>query len=672
MTKRLPADDNFNADTRKRRRPDSINSDAAHSARSPFRYGPAIKSDQIRLLKLKGGEPGRNVEFELHLQERGKSEYHALSYAWGSPICDQLAVCNGRSLMITQSLQLALSRLRHNYAGQYLWVDAVCINQADHQDKSIQVQRMSTIYREAVAVVVWLGEEQGGLEPGIELLKNLCKTFPSCNGDGIRSLYLDTSLLPHPYQLRKSGQLDRLGIPSDMASAPWQAAAKILDAAWFGRRWVLQEVISSRKCCFRIGSYETTPEIILGGVSRIVVFQGFKQALNQRQRKHCDRVESIVQLLRAQQSSWLHESLADICLETASFESSDPRDRIFAILGCLDGFPNHLVDYSKTLPEVLISVAMCEDEQEEFLMSLLRGLCYVEKLRDDVPSWIPTWQFSTSPWYSLWNETEEDGMDVSQMEMTISEDKRVLQTRVIIFDWIASVSDPTYDKDLSPFATDDAETQKNKYTKDYGGKCDWLAKCESIARDTAPETDIEDESLERFLRCYAFGAEYENLDFITVYQTYLRYSAIILATQTSGGDSAQVAAHYRERCHELSVPPKQPLLGDDDDTIASRYENELAEIADTWSPTEALHRYGRRFFASKRSKIGWVPQAARIGDELCVVFGFATAFAIRKVKDGCTGQPAQYRLLGACYVHEHMDGEIFLDDELERVTIQII
>lgn len=674
MAKRLPTlTDNFNANAKRQCTSEARNSDVASSALNPFQYGPAIRSDQIRLLKLKGGEPGTNVELDLHVQERGKSEYHALSYVWGSPICDQPALCNGQRLMITQSLQLALLRLLHDYAGQYLWVDAVCINQADPQDKSAQVRRMSTIYREAAAVIVWLEEEDGETGAGIELLTNLCKAFPSCNGDDIRSLYLDHSLLPDPYELDKSGQLERLGIPSDTASAPWQAAAKILDAAWFGRRWVLQEVTSSRKCRFRIGSHETTPEIILGGAYRIATFPEFKHALNQHQRKHCDRVESIVQLLRAQQSSWLHESLADICLETSSFESSDPRDRIFAIVGCLDGFPEHLIDYTKTLPEVLINVAMCEDDQEEFLLSLLRGLCYVDELIDDVPSWIPTWQFCTPLYQPLWNETEEDGTDVSQMEMTISEDKRVLQTRAIIFDRTASVSDPTYANDGLPFATDDAETQKNKFIKDLEGKCDWLAQCESIAKDAAPDIDTEDECLERFLRCYVLGADYvEDLDFITTYQTYLRHSAIMSATQTGGGNSAQVAAYYRERCQELHVHPNQPLLGDDDDTIALKYKNELVEIADSWFVTEPRQRYGRRFFASKRGKIGWVPQAVRTGDELCVVSGFATPFAIRKVKDSCTGQPAQYRLLGACYVHEHMDGEIFLDDELERVTIQIV
>ena len=67
-----------------------------------------------------------------------------------------------------------------------------------------------------------------------------------------------------------------------------------------------------------------------------------------------------------QPSSWLHESLADILLETTNLESSDPRDRIFAVVGCLNDFPDRLVDYTKDMTEILTSVAMCEDTVRSF------------------------------------------------------------------------------------------------------------------------------------------------------------------------------------------------------------------------------------------------------------------------------------------------------------------
>ena len=52
-----------------------------------------------------------------------------------------------------------------------------------------------------------------------------------------------------------------------------------------------------------------------------------------------------------------------------------------------------LVSHMKDLTEQLTSVAMCEKDNQEFLVLLLRGLCHVDKRSAGVPSWIPTWEF---------------------------------------------------------------------------------------------------------------------------------------------------------------------------------------------------------------------------------------------------------------------------------------
>ena len=209
----------------------------AKFAFKPFQYDPALQPNQIRLLKLKSGISGAAVEFSLHTETRGENEYYALSYAWGNPIRNQSSLCNGQSLMITSSLLLALSNLRKDHADRYLWVDAICINQNDPEDKSIQVRRMSSIYRDAVAVIVWLGEDNETTGMGLELLSNLCRVFPSSNGDGIRNLYLDASVLPDPWEQRY--ELEKQGIPIDPGEAEWKAAGLVLEATWFGRRWIL-------------------------------------------------------------------------------------------------------------------------------------------------------------------------------------------------------------------------------------------------------------------------------------------------------------------------------------------------------------------------------------------------------------------------------------------------
>jgi hypothetical protein len=674
----------------------------------PFAYGPALQAGQIRLLKIKRGSSRSSIDFDLHVVDQGSCEYFALSYAWLSPDRNEEAVCNGQSLMITSSLKAALLRLGEKYAEDYFWIDAVCINQDDDQDKSIQVRHMSQIYHNAQVVLVWLGEEDESTAVGLQLFSALCNAFPSCNGDDIRSLYLDHSLLPDPYELEKAGTLDALGIPSDTTSAPWRAAGKLLNASWFERRWILQEVASATAIKFLIGSHVSTPEILLGGAYRIADYPEFRHALNDRQRVHCDRVETIVQLLRLRQEPWLHESFCEILLETAFFKSSDLRDRVFAMIGCLKGFTdpafwsiprkqlvnNHweileeevdsqrmlekldrIVDYSKTMPQVLIDVATCEEDRDEFILSIFRGLCHVDVLADDVPSWVATWEFSTPRWRSLWLETidplNDGSYDGEQAELMLSPDKTVLETKVVLFDNILTISDPTFDKDGLPLASDDPHVQKRKLVEDLQEKCDWLVRCERISEQSSYHANVQD-CLDRFLQCYNFGADYdEDFGYVAAYQAYLRYGAFLWAKQ-EGKDTNDMAIRFGDRCNELGVLSKMPDPNQMDEAALNDYATSLNSLADSWRQAEPEQRYGRRFFATRNGKIGWAPQGTQIGDELCVVFGFATPFAIRKVKDGNAGNPAQYRVLGACYLHDYMDGEVFLDDEAARVNISFV
>lgn len=61
--------------------------------------------------------------------------------------------------MVTEVLYTALQYLRDGQSSQVMWIDAICINQADLDERRHQVQLMKHIYSDAVRVLVWLGEE---------------------------------------------------------------------------------------------------------------------------------------------------------------------------------------------------------------------------------------------------------------------------------------------------------------------------------------------------------------------------------------------------------------------------------------------------------------------------------------------------------------------------------
>ncbi|OCL11407.1 HET-domain-containing protein, partial [Glonium stellatum] len=111
---------------------------------------------EIRLLEfLNDDEPScRIVHAELD-----KTPYAALSYTWGANIFDHVLKIQGISFKITENLYDALKALNKYVcdSGLMLWVDAVCINQQDIQERNHQVRLMSAVYGSAKTVLVWLG-----------------------------------------------------------------------------------------------------------------------------------------------------------------------------------------------------------------------------------------------------------------------------------------------------------------------------------------------------------------------------------------------------------------------------------------------------------------------------------------------------------------------------------
>lgn len=136
-------------------------------------YRP-LEHDEIRLLEI---EPAVHLKdaivYQLHHFPAGDCpKYTALSYVWGRISEDgshlkEHAQCDGKILRITRSLSRALRRIRENsmsstvptssessatqhIAYRYLWVDAICINQSNLEERLEQVRMMARTYTKFV------------------------------------------------------------------------------------------------------------------------------------------------------------------------------------------------------------------------------------------------------------------------------------------------------------------------------------------------------------------------------------------------------------------------------------------------------------------------------------------------------------------------------------------
>jgi hypothetical protein len=123
-------------------------------------YHTSLTNKHFRLLQLLPTEdPRMPVRCKLlqYRLSRGLP-YEAISYVWGDAAVSQMEIfCNDQRVLVTCNLHAGLIRLRLAGTIRILWVDALCINQADDREKSWQVPLMGDIFSGAERVIAWLG-----------------------------------------------------------------------------------------------------------------------------------------------------------------------------------------------------------------------------------------------------------------------------------------------------------------------------------------------------------------------------------------------------------------------------------------------------------------------------------------------------------------------------------
>jgi hypothetical protein len=143
---------------------------------SPYCYR-SLSPDSIRLLRLLPHEdtnaPIRCQLFDYPLQESGKRIhlYEALSYVWGDPDDLQTIHIGEDDLPVTRNLHAALSHVRNFSFERVIWVDAICIDQKNTEEKTQQIQIMAMIYGQANRVLVWLGEAADNSDQALEEIR---------------------------------------------------------------------------------------------------------------------------------------------------------------------------------------------------------------------------------------------------------------------------------------------------------------------------------------------------------------------------------------------------------------------------------------------------------------------------------------------------------------------
>ncbi|KAH8623354.1 HET-domain-containing protein [Alternaria alternata] len=118
--------------------------------------------DSFRLLRVLPSPISiSRIRCELYTASisREEDKYIAGSYVWGPPEPSEPIVINGKSFQVRSNLFRFLRAFRSRHRSQVIWIDAICINQDDVQERGHQVQEMKRVYSNAKCVYCWLNLE---------------------------------------------------------------------------------------------------------------------------------------------------------------------------------------------------------------------------------------------------------------------------------------------------------------------------------------------------------------------------------------------------------------------------------------------------------------------------------------------------------------------------------
>jgi hypothetical protein len=316
-------------------------------------------------------------------------EYWALSYVWGDATANTKSILvDGVSFNVTQNLYLALCRLvrepRHVIDGEYLWVDSVCINQSDIQERDREVKRMGSIYSLARGVGVWLGEPAGPVE------------------------YFLTQWMDMLEQLGRNGLAEWLRSQPELAGAMCQSILILAQEPYWDRVWVIQELaLASSQSVVYYGKVQARLDQVYSMLEFTNGMKGWTKdaygSSDMRTVKYT--IKSMGAVSRAayllvtalrppivtfNEMSSDEDSLAIIRSRilrlVAMAKATDPRDKVYGILALLPDTlsaritPNYSI--SKEAAWAMLSRAIIEET---------RSLGILVSKKSDLSSGLPSW-----------------------------------------------------------------------------------------------------------------------------------------------------------------------------------------------------------------------------------------------------------------------------------------
>ncbi|KAI1865326.1 uncharacterized protein JN550_008374 [Neoarthrinium moseri] len=390
---------------------------------------PLQEANHIRVVILLPGAFDDPIKCALeHVELLPNSDYEAVSYSWGDATVTKPILVNDRIYPVTTNLFTALQYLRNENMARRLWIDSICINQTDLDERNREVRKMREIYCSASQLLIWLGDYSPMTEEDVSLV-----------------FYFVEALFLAGQEERKAEYVTNLGI-----EAMWRLRGKLKrfleSRSWLFRVWILQEV------AVRPVPHDYAPEItplVICGVYELPWFHFTLLSLywdrDPRAKFRLDLHPPEDNLWRIIAVSELHgdmlerdRPLADqiacyLSFTAGSFQATDERDRIYSLTGLFRSgqIPAQLLpDYRKPMSQILF----------EYAIYLLKDPDLIDIIQFNsgtsigLPSWVPDWQHHAPKSWKMVEEKDRFGG-----HCRVDEERRCLEVETFTFAHVLKV-----------------------------------------------------------------------------------------------------------------------------------------------------------------------------------------------------------------------------------------
>ncbi len=406
-----------------------------------LKYDPLVNtSHDFRLLTIKARQNSEIYGEVANVSHHSYPRYYALSYEWGNSLSKQPIIVKSCAIKftvtVTLNLHLALEHLVREREDLVIWIDAICINQSDDEEKAQQVRFMRDIYAQAEETFVWLGPSiTVNMLPDDSVVDMINMLGPDASESGLSELV--TNLCRYSFTNQELYKKTRAEIDDLFAERfkRWEQFAKPLlksyvrvrKLSYWNRIWIVQETATSKKFFLQWGRHRIQSEHLNGFFAAFLMFQAHLVTLSleilQRNELPDDELRACM-LEASQPHSSMHTAIFGIrgryhaygqypkdpllnLLARTSIPSSgtnirssckEPHDRIFGLLGISSDRETLAIPVTYKKP---FRVTYEETARAIIAGGTLDLLAYSQFPKSDpqMPSWVPDWemQFQSYP-----------------------------------------------------------------------------------------------------------------------------------------------------------------------------------------------------------------------------------------------------------------------------------